>query len=68
MNGEEVHEKMKCRAERLRAENLLQIKGAKHGQGKEQPWAEPWARGEQKNKQEKLIFRNAHFSRRGFLL
>ena len=61
MNGEEIHEKMKCRAERLRAENLLQIKGAKHGQGKGHPWAEPWARGEQKQARE------GHFQKCAFL-
>ena len=41
MNGEEVHEKVKCRAERFRAKKLLQFKGAKHGQGKGSPWAKP---------------------------
>ena len=64
MNGEEVHEKMKCRDEILRADKILQFKGLSmskareiHGPSLEQEGV--------KNKQEGVILRNAHFSRRG---
>ena len=52
---------MRCSAESVRADKLIQFNGFKHGQGKGQPWAEPWARGEQKQARE------AHFQKCAFL-
>ena len=39
---------MKCRAERFRADKLLQFEGVKHGQGKGNHGLEPRARDDQK--------------------
>ena len=67
MNREEVHEKVKCRDEMLRAEKILQFKGLSMGKARETMGL---SRGQEviKNKQEEGNFRNAHFSWREFLL
>ena len=58
---------MKFRAEMLRDEKIIQIKGLSMGKARATMGLN---RGQErsKNKQEKSIFRNAHFSRREFLL
>ena len=53
---------MRCRAERLRADKILQFKGFKHGQGKGNHGLEPRARGDQKQA------RGGQFQKCAFLL
>ena len=67
VNGEEFHEKVKCRAEMLRAEKILQFKGLSMGKEREIHGPRLGQEGG-KNKQERLIFTKAHFLRRGGLL
>ena len=52
---------MKCRAERFRADKLLQFEGGKHGQGKGNHGLEPRVREEHKQA------RGAHFQKCAFL-